>query len=180
MVLALVLALVLAGCGSSAESVATLHVTSTTFADGADIPVQFTCDSPEAGAALISPALAWSGAPATAKVMAVVVLDPDAGNFVHWLAANVPAGSGGSGSLAQRASGTDAAGVEGRNSAGKDGWTPPCPPPRDVKHHYVMTVYALSAPLSVEAGFSLSDLRAAMDGKVVAQGMITGLYARAA
>jgi phosphatidylethanolamine-binding protein (PEBP) family uncharacterized protein len=32
----------------------------------------------------------------------------------------------------------------------------------------------------VEAGFSLSDLRAAMDGSVVAQGEITGLYARAA
>ena len=186
------LLLVLAGCGGSggtgesaaaasvdASSVATLRVTSTAFRDGATIPVQFTCDSPTAGAAVVSPALAWIGAPATARAMAVVVVDPDAGGFVHWLAANVPPGSGGSGFLAQGASGTDAAGVEGRNSAGKDGWTPPCPPKGAARHHYEITVYGLSATLPVEAGFSLPDLQAAMDGKVVATGTITGLYARA-
>ncbi len=180
----------LAACGASgatsaapivdASALATLRVTSTAFRDGADIPARFTCDSPEAGAAVVSPALAWIGAPATARVMAVVVVDPDANGFVHWLAANVPPGSGGSGFLAEGASGTEAAGVEGRNSAGKDGWTPPCPPPGDGKHRYQVTVYGLSEPLPVEAGFSLSDLRAAMDGSVVAQGEITGLYARAA
>jgi len=186
---AVALLLVVAGCGRSGETggapsvdpsaVATLRVTSTAFRDGATIPVQFTCDSPTAGAAVVSPALAWIGAPATAQVMAVVVVDPDAGGFVHWLTANVPAGSGGSGFLAQGASGTDAAGVEGGNSAGKDGWTPPCPPKGAARHHYEITVYGLSATLPVEAGFSLSELRAAMDGRVVATGMITGLYARA-
>ncbi len=163
-----------------ASAVATLRVTSTAFRDGATIPAQFTCDRKSAGAAVVSPALAWIGAPATAEVMAVVVTDPDASNFVHWLAANVPPGSGGSGFLAQGASGSEAAGVEGRNSAGKDGWTPPCPPKGDGKHRYQVTVYGLSAPLSVAAGFSLSDLQAAMDGKIVATGTITGLYARAA
>lgn len=183
------LAAALAGCGSTgasgappsvdASAAATLRVTSTAFRDGADIPAQFTCDSPSAGAAVVSPALAWIGAPATARAMAVVVVDPDANGFVHWLAANVSPGSGGSGFLAEGASGTEAAGVEGRNSAGKDGWTPPCPPKGDGKHRYQVTVYGLSEPLPVEAGFSLSDLRAVMDGRVVAQGMITGLYARA-
>jgi len=186
---AVVVAVMLAGCGLGTErgtapsvdasAVATLHVTSTAFRDGATIPAEFTCDAKGAGAAVLSPALAWIGAPANAQAMAVVVIDPDASNFVHWLAANVPAGSGGSGFLAQGASGTEAAGVEGRNSAGKNGWTPPCPPSGDGKHRYEVTVYGLSAPLSVEAGFSLSDLRAAMDGTVVATGTITGLYARA-
>ncbi len=179
----------LAGCGLGssergtapsvdASAVATLRVSSTAFRDGANIPATFTCDAKDAGAAVLSPALAWIGAPATAHAMAVVVIDPDASNFVHWLAANVPPGNGGSGFLAQGSSGSEASGVEGRNSAGKSGWTPPCPPSGDRKHRYVVTVYGLSEPLSVEAGFSLSDLRAAMDGKVVATGTMTGFYAR--
>ncbi len=125
-----------------------------------------------------SPALAWIGAPATARVMAIVVVDPDANGFVHWLAANVPPGSGGSGFLAEGASGSEAAGVEGRNSAGQNGWTPPCPPPGEGKHRYEVTVYGLTEQLPVEAGFSLSDLRAALDGRVVATGTLTGRYAR--
>ena len=32
---------------------------------------------------------------------------------------------------------------EGKNSAGKDGWTPPCPPEGDDPHHYIFTLYAL-------------------------------------
>ena len=180
----------LAGCGLgstergaapsvNASVVATLRVTSTAFRDGATIPASFTCDAKGGADTAPSPALAWIGAPATAQAMAIVVVDPDANNFVHWLAANVSPGSGGSGFLAQGASGTEAAGVEGRTSAGTNGWTPPCPPKGDGKHRYEVTVYGLSGPLSVEAGFSLSDLRAAMDGKVVATGTIIGLYARA-
>src|SRR5262245_21555238 len=43
----------------------------------------------------VSPALAWTGAPATAKSFALILHDPDAptgvGGFTHWIVYNIPA-----------------------------------------------------------------------------------------
>jgi Raf kinase inhibitor-like YbhB/YbcL family protein len=60
------------------------------FADGAPIPVEYTCDG-----ANIAPALSWSAAPQDTASFALVVSDPDApgGTFIHWLRYNLPAES---------------------------------------------------------------------------------------
>ena len=43
----------------------------------------------------VSPSLEWSGAPAAAKSLALIVHDPDAptgvGGFTHWIVYNIPA-----------------------------------------------------------------------------------------
>src|SRR5262245_46971933 len=77
-----------AGCGHHASSPAdsdapsSITVTSTAFADGAAIPVQYTCDGDE-----ISPPLEWTDVPTDAAALALVVDDPDApsGTFTHWV-----------------------------------------------------------------------------------------------
>jgi Raf kinase inhibitor-like YbhB/YbcL family protein len=58
------------------------------------------------------------------------------------------------------------------------GYDGPCPPWNDsIVHHYVFTVYALDVPrLPIEGKFRGPDVRKAMEGHVLAQAHITGLY----
>ena len=72
---------------AQAPSTGPLTITSPAFADGAPIPVQYTCKG-----ANTAPPLAWS-APLGG---ALVVDDPDAagGPYVHWIVAGIAPGSG--------------------------------------------------------------------------------------
>ena len=134
-VLALVL---LAGCGGGEDKAATplptapdtLKVASPNLKDGGAIPVELTCDG--AGKA---PTITWQGAIGTELVLFVQDSDAD---FTHWTAYGISA-AGGSGLApdGQFPTGTK----YGKNSAGKTGWTPPCPPEGDDPHHYVFTMY---------------------------------------
>lgn len=58
------------------------------------------------------------------------------------------------------------------------GYDGPCPPWNDsLVHHYHHTVYALSVPsLNLAPGFGLTELRQAMEGKVLASATLVGTY----
>ena len=56
-------------------------LSSTAFQPGGAIPRQHTCDGEDA-----SPDLTWTGAPDGTRALALVVTDPDARGFVHWIA----------------------------------------------------------------------------------------------
>lgn len=58
------------------------------------------------------------------------------------------------------------------------GYDGPCPPWNDsIPHRYVFTLYALNvARLGLEGKFTGSDVRRAMQGKVLAQCSVTGRY----
>ena len=165
-------AILLAGCGGSHEAATpardnapnTLKLSSTAFADGAAIPKENSCDG-----AGTPPPLAWTGVPANTRELVLVVEDPDApgGTFVHWTAFGIPAGA--------TTVPADVAG--GKNSAGKPGWTPPCPP-GGKPHHYVFTLYALGKPSGLQAGASAKDVRAALSDGTLARGSLTGTYRR--
>ncbi len=144
-----------------------LTVTSSAFTDGGAIPSRYTCDGED-----VSPPLAWSGAPDGTAALALIVDDPDARGWIHWLAADLPAGRT---TLEEGASGT-AAGTEGRTDFGATGYGGPCPP--SGSHRYSFEVFALSEPLSLPAGFSADELRAAMSGKLLASGRLTATYRR--
>jgi Raf kinase inhibitor-like YbhB/YbcL family protein len=161
-------ALALAGCGgqSPSPSVASgLTVTSTAFANGASIPVAYTC----AGDGR-RPPITWSGDLHGAVSLALVVDDPDApsGNFYHWVVTDIPAATTGI------SKSVPAGAHELENSAGKTGWTPPCPP--SGTHHYRFTVYGLSA---AAGNVSRKDALAAIEKNAVVQGRLTGLYTHA-
>jgi Raf kinase inhibitor-like YbhB/YbcL family protein len=169
-------ALTVSGCNSGGTStggatIVAMQVTSSAFGESGSIPAKYTCDGGD-----VSPPLAWSGAPAATKAIALTVLDPDARDFVHWLAANLPTGLSGDGSIPEAATGSPAAGVEGRNSGGKPSWYGPCPPSGE--HRYVFTIYALSERPELEAGFTRDQLTQAIEGKVLASGTLTARYRR--
>jgi phosphatidylethanolamine-binding protein (PEBP) family uncharacterized protein len=57
------------------------------------------------------------------------------------------------------------------------GYRGPAPPPGK-PHHYTFHVFALNAPLVAKEGMTRDDLLKAMDGKIVAQGELVGVYER--
>ncbi len=172
------LALALTACGAPdtvhEPDVAALAVTSNDFTGGGEIPQRSTADAlgGQCVGDNISPQLAWGAVPNNTTDLAITLIDTDAGDFAHWMIANVP---GSVTSIAR--GGADAlTGVGGKSSLSSayDGtYFGPCPPGPD--HHYVFTVYALDAPLDLKSGFTLGELRAALKGHVLAQGSLTGL-----
>ncbi len=144
-----------------------------------------------APANLISFPFVWRDVPAGTKAIALILDDPDAAAvmeaygrkgvpFDHWLAADINPALGG---LPANASVSNPSFVQGMNSAGQIGYRGPQPPasiPKDVKppliHVYRLTLYALSAPTGLRNGFSLSELRAAMQGTILGRAQLLLSY----
>jgi Raf kinase inhibitor-like YbhB/YbcL family protein len=137
---------------------------SSAFRDGQPIPKRYTCDGPGT-----PPPLSWSGAPAATKSFALIVDDPDApgGTFVHWVAWFTASSTSGS---------VPANVVDGRNGAGGDRYTGPCPP--SGVHHYGFRLYALRDTPPVQPGADAATLRAAIADIRLAATMLTGTYRR--
>jgi Raf kinase inhibitor-like YbhB/YbcL family protein len=150
------------------EVVMALQVTSQAFIEGGLIPSKFTCDAEN-----VSPSLAWSGAPTGTQSFALIADDPDApmGTWVHWVLYDLPPDTQ---SLPEGAIGIR---VEGINDFRKSGYGGPCPP-RGKPHHYYFKVYALDTRLGLKPGASKRDVERAMQGHVLAQGQLVGMYGR--
>jgi hypothetical protein len=94
----------------------------------------------------ISPALAWSKAPAGTKSFAVTVYDPDAptgSGWWHWVVYDIPAGATGLDKGIGKGAQLPAGAKQGRTDFGAPGFGGACPPPGDKPHRYHFTVYAL-------------------------------------
>ena len=132
---------------ADSPSVPGFTLTSPTITDGGTIGMEHVFGGFGCTGMNISPALAWSGAPAGTKSFAVTVYDPDAptgSGWWHWTVVNIPASVT---SLAAGAGSTSPAlpkgAVEGRTDYGTPGYGGPCPPKGDKPHRYVFTVFAL-------------------------------------
>jgi Raf kinase inhibitor-like YbhB/YbcL family protein len=146
----------------------TMTVSSTSFADGGDLPRRHTCDGED-----LSPPLSFSGAPEGTREIALLVEDPDApsGTFVHWVAWGIDP------STSALPEGAAAPGA-GRNGFGRPGYAGPCPP-KGPAHRYIFRAFAVSRRLELKSGASADDLREAMHRSVLAEGSLTARYARA-
>jgi phosphatidylethanolamine-binding protein (PEBP) family uncharacterized protein len=164
-----------ASCGGDGERLssdglpsapAALRVSSPDFIDGSRLPQRYSCDG-----AGDEPRVQAGKAPPNTSELVLVVSDPDApgGTFVHLTRYGL--GARGDGSV-------DHGGREGRNSAGKTGWAPPCPPEGDAPHRYVWSVYALRDPSGLEAGAEPGEVVGALSDGVLASGTITARYGR--
>ena len=143
----------------------TFALTSPAFSEGGAIPSGHSCD----GADKPIP-LAWSGVPDGTAELALIMDDPDAGGFVHWVVVGIPPAASGfdNGDL-------PAGAHEGSSGFGV-GYGGPCPP--SGTHHYNFTLLALSSPLGVSGTPSADDVRAAAADKTLAEARLTATYAR--
>jgi len=127
------------------------------LADGGSLPPRFTCDGKN-----ISPPLSWSGEPEATQSFALIVEDPDARDFTHWLLWDIPA------SVHILAEGAKPEGTPGANGFGDHGYGGPCPPTGT--HRYVFRLFALDvASLNLKAGKSRDALDNALRKHVLAK-----------
>lgn len=155
---------------ATATKIKRLTVTSPAFGNDKPIPSGFTCDG--AGS---SPPLKLGKAPKGAKDRALIMTDPDApsGTLTHWVAWNLPSGGVPEQNLPPGV-------VQGKNTFGNAAYAGPCPPAGSAPHHYRFTVSAVSKKITLPAGATADDLRAAIKGNMLAQGTLTGTYQRGA
>ncbi len=151
-----------------------MKLTSNAFQDGETIPVEYTCSGEDR-----SPALAWSGIPPAVRSFALLVNDPDApgGDFIHWVVYNLPARSDALPEGVPARESLAAGGTQGRNDFGRTGYGGPCPPPGK-PHRYIFTLYALDLSPDLPPGLTAARLRAAIQGHVLDQATLTGLFQR--
>lgn len=164
-------------------------VSTDAFADGGDIPVQFTCDG-----ANEQPGLMIAGVPDGTVSLALAVVDPDGGDWIHWVIwnlppdaawidPNLPAGDLPDGS---RQAANDYAQVfsagelfPGGGEIRINGWDGPCPGPQP--HRYYFTLYALTGTIDLPTGTPGADILAALeaaraDGSLIGEASLLGMY----
>lgn len=145
------------------------------FKHTANIPAQYTCEGQD-----VSPALSWHDEPEATQTYALIAEDPDAptGVWTHWVVYNIPA------DIHELPHGvphieTVAEGIlQGRNDFGRIGYGGPCPPKGDRPHRYYFRLFALDGALALEPGAGKKDVEDAMQGKILAQANLEGLYSR--
>jgi hypothetical protein len=147
------------------------RLTSSAFADGTAIPAHHTCDGDDE-----SPQLSWQGAPDDTVTFALVVDDPDADGFVHWVLFDLTGSQ--TGGLAQALSASPDAPPQGTNDAGTIGWSGPCPP--SGRHTYRFRLLALDDTLALTGAPRAAEVLAAAEGHVLDEATLTATYERGA
>jgi Raf kinase inhibitor-like YbhB/YbcL family protein len=144
-----------------------MELTSKDFKHNQSIPSIHTCDGKD-----ISPHLVWSGAPEGTKSFALTCIDPDApmGDFIHWLAYNIPATVSEISQTGPLPTGAQ----EVTNDFGKKSYGGPCPP--SGTHRYFFTIYALK--VNDLGKVSKSDFLKKVKENQLASAEIMGLYKR--
>lgn len=185
--------IVLAGVGVALEAgqnePGSVSVASSAFEDGEMIPLEFTADGQN-----VSPPLSWSGLPEGTQEIALVLEDPDAPTpqpFVHWVIYKIPGTATGLPSavpagasvnlpgLSGAIQGTTGFGAVRRQGSAQvtPGYRGPAPPPGK-PHRYHFKVYALDAPIEAAVALDKAGLIQAMEGKIIGEGELVGLYER--
>ncbi|MEZ0396640.1 MAG: YbhB/YbcL family Raf kinase inhibitor-like protein, partial [Anaerolineales bacterium] len=160
-----------------------------------EIPPQYTCFGEN-----ISPALEWSGVPAEAQSLLLLVHDLDAGaalgasteaGFSHWVVYNLPPSLAGLPENVPAGGQLENGALQGRNdfarfaSEGETfpggalikriGYDGPCPP--EGRHRYAFTLYVLDSLLDLPPAATTEQVLAAMSDHVLDQAEIIGEYA---
>ncbi len=157
------------------EDAMKMNLTSQSFGHEAEIPHKHTCEGED-----VSPELSWSGVPADAKSLVLIVDDPDAPDpkapkmtWVHWVLYDLPPTATG---LPEHvaASALPAGTRQGHNDWGATGYRGPCPPIG--RHRYFFKLYALDTVLGDLGKPKKAQVEAAMKGHIVGAGELIGTY----
>jgi len=152
-----------------------MNLSSSAFAQDGAIPKKHTCDGGD-----VSPALSWSGVPAQARSLVLIVDDPDAPDpaapkmtWVHWVLYNIPPSASG---LAEGVKALPAGALGGLNDWQRAGDGGPCPPVG--RHRYFFKLYALDIVLPALERPTKSAIETASQGHILARAELSGTYKR--
>lgn len=152
-----------------------LTLTSAAFDSGETIPAEYTCDG-----ANISPPLAWTDVPREAESLVLICDDPDSTNgpWSHWVIYDIPTERNGLKEDVPAEGRLPWGALQGRNDFGNVGYGGPCPSPPGATHHYYFRLYALDKELDIEAGATRIQVLNHMEGHILEQTELVGLFAR--
>ncbi len=149
-----------------------MKITSPAFQTGEEMPAKFTCDGEN-----ISPPLNFEEVPEGTRSLVLIMDDPDVPEHIrsdrmwdHWVVFNIPPETTGV------AEGEEPPGVPGAGTAGNYKYHGACPP--DGEHRYRFKLYALSDTLDLPKGSTKSQVEEAMQGIIIEQVQLVGLYDR--
>lgn len=163
---------------AQAPAVTPMTLSSTSFADGGVIPDKYSM----LATAPVSPAFAWTNAPAATVSFTIILHDVDSlprkgfPDNLHWLLFNIP------GTATSLAEGVAAAPqlpdgtIQGLNGSRKVGYLPLGA--RIVYHHYVAELFALDTKLALGPDATRAEVLAAMEGHVIAKTAYEGRFHR--
>lgn len=132
----------------------------------------------------ISPTLRWTGAPADAKSLALLVHDADAptggAGWWHWAVVNLPANLSELKKDAGKADGSNlpAGAAQIETDFGSPGWGGPCPPAGDKPHRYNFTLYALNTETLDVQGATASLAGYMINAHSIGKAKLTGKFGR--
>lgn len=156
----------------AAAPAAAMTIASADFTDGAAIPAAHVYT--RCGGRNVSPELHWSGAPASAKSLAVTMIDHDVppNDWSHWIVVGIPVSASGLARGVAALPGGAHGVVSNMGDATYDG---PCPPKGAGVHHYEITVWALPASMiDIAADARAKDVTAELLRAAVDHASITG------
>ena len=162
----------------------TISVTSSAFDHHGMVP-----ESNSAYGEDVSIDLTWADLPEGTQQLALICDDPvvvEIGMmeqpFVHWVMYNIPASASGLPAGLPSDATLEMEGLEGAvnglNGLRRPGYFGPRPPANGQLHAYHFRVYALDDALNLEPGLGKAELLDAMNGHVLATGMLMGHYER--
>ena len=88
------------------------------------------------------------------------------GMWVHWVVFDIP--------LINRIEENSIPGKQGRNDFGRNDYGGPCPP--SGTHRYFFKIYALDKILNLTERIAKKELEKAMEGHILGQAELIGLY----
>ncbi len=162
------------GCGN-----VPLKITSSAFENNKNIPSKYTCDGKN-----INPPLIFKNIPSKTKSLVLIMDDPDIPKevkksrnievFDHWIIFNIPP------SIKKIDENAIPEGVIGKNSAGNNNYTSPCPPSQfePKTHRYFFKLYALDIVLDLDESANKEEVESSMEGHILEKAELIGLYSR--
>jgi Raf kinase inhibitor-like YbhB/YbcL family protein len=163
---------------SISEVPACIRVSSPEFTHHGSLPAEYTADGPG-----LSPPIVWSGVPAGAQSLVVLVEDADSPTpqpLVHAIVWGLPGADGrlAPDALPRSGSQLPPSTSMGRNSLLTVGYLPPDPPCGHGAHRYVFEVFALDARPRLETAPGRGRVLEWLRAHAIAKGMLMGLYER--
>jgi len=150
-------------CAEEAQGGEAMKLTSPAFKHNEFIPAKYTCQGDD-----VNPPLVIEDVPEGTKSLALIVDDPDAPGmtWVHWVVYEMP--------VISKIEENSIPGKQGINDFRKKNYGGPCPP--SGTHRYFFKLYALDKKLGLEEGLRKKELEAAMQGHILAECQLIGLY----
>jgi Raf kinase inhibitor-like YbhB/YbcL family protein len=151
-----------------------MNITSPAFQHNAPMPSTFTCDGEN-----VNPPLEFTDVPESAQSLVLLMDDPDVpknlkpdGMWDHWVIYNIKP------TVTSIAENSTPPGEQGLNSGGENEYYGACPPDR--QHRYFFKLFALDTELTFDDPSKVTKQMVieAMQGHVIEEAELIGLYER--